>query len=177
MPADDPVRKLALAALDADAQARDLLDASAATATRLAVSVLYRYASDLSYELSPADAQKLASDDAAQADLAGLIAANAFAYMPRQAAAASGAVSRRESGTAVLTLTPSQAEPGQVYLGIELFDPEAPPPVHLFIRHADGPWRRIQLPPFSGARAQMLLDATGETASALADPETEVYLR
>lgn len=177
MPADDPVRKLALAALDADAQARDLLDTSAATVKRLAFSALYRYASDPSFELSPADAQKLASDDAAQADLARLIAANAFTYMPRQAAAASGAVSRRESGTAVLTLTPSQAEPGQVYLGVEILDPEAVPPVHLFFRHADGPWRRLQLPPFSGTKAQMLLDAGGGTASALADPETEVYLR
>jgi len=175
MPADDPVRELALAALDADAEARRLLEPGAAS--RIAFSVLYRFAVDPGFELGPADARKLAADPAAQADLDRLLRDNAFAYMPRQAAAASGSVERRETEAAILTLTPSKADPGQIYLGVELLDFEATPPRQLFARPDGGPWLRLVLPAFSGSRAQLLLTADIDIAAALADPKTEVCLR
>lgn len=176
MPADDPVRKLALAALDADAQARALL-APRTAAVRIAFPVLYRYASDPGFELSSADAEKLAFDPAAQADLERLISANALTYMPRQVAAASGDVRRRETDAAILTLTPSKADTDQIYLGIELRDAEAPPPVQLFATTPDASWLRLALPPFSALRAQVLLDGRSDIARTLSDPRAEVYLR
>ncbi len=176
MPADDPVRKLALSAIDADTQARDLLSPGAATG-RVAFPLLYRYANDPGYELSPENARKLASDPAAQADLERLISAAAIAYVPRQAAAASGDVRRRETEAAVLTLIPSKADAGQVYLGIELRNPEGSMPVQLFTGKPGASWLRLALPAFSAARAQVLLDANSDIAQLLSDPGAEVYLR
>lgn len=175
MPADDPVRKLALAALDADAQARDLMTPSDAAA-RISFSDLYRYVMDPDFELPPAALARLATDPAAAADLERLIAARSFAHMPRHAAAATTGHVRRETDAAVLTLTPSRATPSQIYLVIELSDPDAAPPQQLFTRAAGGAWTRIQLPKFVNARTQVLLEAGGDAAVALSDPETEVYL-
>lgn len=177
MTADDPVRKLALAALDADAQARDLLLPEAGAVKRIAFSVLYRYATDPAYQLSPAENELLAGDGAAQADLARLIADGAIAYIPQQAAAASGGPVRRESDTAVVTLTPSRADDGQVYLGIELRDPERTPPLQMFVIQANAGWHSIELPEFVNGRAQLLMKADSDIARALGDTEFEVYLR
>jgi len=176
MPADDPIRKLALAALDADAQARALLSPEGARA-RVSFSDLYRYANDPGFVLAPELGARLAVDDAAQADLAHLLANGAFAHIPRQAAAASGAVERRETEKAVLVLTPSRAGAGEVYLSIELRDASARPPSQLFARKTGEAWQRLALPVFSDAQTQVLLDADAALARALADPETEVYLR
>jgi len=176
MPADDPIRELALAALDADAQARALLTPGG-TPARISFADLYRYANDPDFVLSPECAARLAADDAAQADLARLLTVGAFAHMPRQAAAASGSVVRRETERAVLSLTSSRAAADEVYLGVELRDADARPPTHLFAGRAGQAWLRLALPPFSGGHAQVLLNAEADIARALADPETEVYLR
>lgn len=175
MPADDPVRDLALAALDADAQARELLTPGA-TAARIAFSDLYRYATDPDFELPPSVRARLATEPAAAADLERLLSARSFTYMPRQAAAATSGPIRRETDDAILTLTPSLATPNQTYLVIELRDTEAQPPAQLFARRADGAWERVPLPAFASARTQVLLETDGEVAAALFDPETEVYL-
>ena len=174
MPADNPVRDLALAALDADAQARELM--TPVTAARIAFSDLYRYATDPAFELSPSAQALLESDPNAAADLERLLAARPFTYMPRQAAAATSGPVRRETDAAILTLTPSRAAPDQTYLVIELVDPGAPPPAQLFARSADGGWTRIPLAKFDSARVQVLLETNGETVAVLSDPETEVYL-
>lgn len=175
MPADDPVRNLALAALEVDAQARDLLKPGAES--RIAFSDLYRYATDPAFDLPPGVKAKLAADPTAAADLERIIAAQPFAHMPRQAAAATDDAVRRETDAAVLTLTPSRAAPTQVYLGIQLADKENTGPRQLFARTVSGAWVRETLPAFSGGRAQVLLEADGDMARALGDPETEVYLR
>lgn len=175
MPADDPVRNLALAALDADAQARDLLEP--VVTPRIAFSDLYRYATDPAFELPSAVKARLDGDPEAAADLERIIAAQPFTYMPRQAAAATDGAVRRETDVAVLTLTPSRAVPTQTYLGIELADGNAAGPRQLFARTGSGAWLRVTLPVFSGGRIQVLLEAGGDMARALADPETEVYLR
>lgn len=177
MTADDPVRKLALAALDADAQARDLLLPEAGAQKRIAFSVLYRYATDPAYQLSPAENALLAGDAAAQADLARLIADGAIAYMPQQAAAASEGPVRRETDAAVVTLTPSRADVGQNYLGIELRDPERKPPVQMFVTRTNAIWHCIELPEFVNGRAQLLVEADSDIVRALCDMESEVYLR
>lgn len=175
MPADDPVRDLALAALDADAQARELLTPGAIGA-RIAFSDLYRYATDPDFELPPSAQARLASDPASAANLERLLAERPFTYMPRQAAAATSGSVRRETDAAVVTLTPSLAAPDQTYLVVELVDTGARPPAQLFARTVKGGWIRIPLPAFANARAQVLLDTNGEAVAALTDPETEVYL-
>ena len=92
MPADDPVRSLALAALDADAQARDLLEPG--VTPRIAFSDLYRYATDPAFELPSAVKARLDGDPVAAADLERIIAARPFTYMPRQATAATDGARR-----------------------------------------------------------------------------------
>lgn len=175
MPADDPVRNLALAALDADAQARGLLKPG--VKSRIAFSDLYRYATDPAFDLTLGAKAKLANDPAAAADLERIIAVQAFAHMPRQAAAATDGAVRRETDAAVLTLTPSRAIPAQLYLGIELTDKDNAGPRQLFARTVSGAWWRVRLPEFIGGRAQVLLEADADMARALGDPKTEVFLR
>lgn len=176
MATEDPVRTLALAALDADAQARDLL--APGDGVRLSFSELYRYVNDPAFDLSPSAADKLSADAAAAADLERLISVRPFAYMPRQAAAASSGNVRRETDNAVLTLTPSRATPVQVYLGVEITHTgDEGVPTHLFVRAPSAAWLRQPLPEFSGNRVQILLEADSAVVSALGNPETEVYLR
>lgn len=176
MPADDPRKTLALAALDADAAARDLLEQGAVQG-RLSFAVLYRFATDPAFELSAEELRRLDADPAGQADLQRLIARDTRVHLPRQAAAASGRVERREAEQAVLTMIPSRADPQQVYLSVKMTDTEATPPTQLFVRRKDGTWRRLTLPEFAGGEVQMLLAADSDIAEAFAVPESEVYLR
>lgn len=173
MPADDPQTQLALAALDADAAARAL---SGGTPSRPSFAELYAYATDPAFEARPALLAALVRDPSLRAELRRLLGNVAKHSFPRQAAAASGAVARREVVGAMLALTISRADPGQAYLGIELTDPAAPPPSVLSLVGGDGAPVRLTLPAFAGGAVQMLLETAGETYRLLADPETEVFL-
>lgn len=175
MPADDPIINLALAALDADHQARSLL-AEPDTGRRIAFSVLYAYATNVAFTPPTDFAVRLADDPRAAADLKRLIANRAFSHLPTLAAAASGTVRRRETAEAVLTLTPSRADPAYVYLLIELVDAAAAMPVLLFVRSTDGDWHKLPLPTFTEAAAQLILEADGAIARALGDAAAEAYL-
>jgi hypothetical protein len=176
MPADDPIRELALAAIDADHQITQLLQSGAAHA-RIPISTLYRFATDPGFDMSAELAARLDHDAVAQADLERIIAKSAMLHMPRLAAAASETNARRETDQAVLTLTPSRADPGQVYLIIELRDPDAPRPSQLFAGSAGTLWCKLSLPPFSGSRTQVLIESDDAVVVALANPESVVYLR
>jgi len=176
MPAKNPIHQLALAAIDADAQARELLTATGGS-QQISFSMLYAYVNDPLFDL-PADFETLLiMDEAAQANLNRLLENASLAYMPVLAAASSGNVTRRETDAAIMTLTPSRAEPQQIYLKIEIKDPDARMPRQFFIRRAGEPWIRADLPDFSNAQTQILLEANSPVAQALGAPDGEVYLR
>lgn len=175
MPADEFIINLALAALDADHQMRELLT-EPGTGRRVAFPLLYTYATNVAF-VPPADfSARLADDPRAAADLQRLIANRAFSHVSSLAAAASGKVLRRETAEAVLTLTPSRANPAHVYLRIELVDAAVQAPAQLFVHASDGTWHKLPLPAFTEAAAQILLEADGAIARALSDIAAEAYL-
>lgn len=175
MPAEDRIRELALAAIDARALAADLLRPSEAQ-PRIPFSTLVAYASDSSFTPSPGFEARLAADARASADLRRLLANVARVRAPRLAAAASGAAAMRETDAARLTLTPSRVRPDQAYLRIILNDSSGVPPTVLVAGAADGSWHRLVLPPFTDGETQLLLDADAPAAGAFADPDAELFL-
>ncbi len=176
MPADDPIRKLALAAIDADRQI-DVLLSPVEGGGPLAISTLFRYVNDPGFELSDDAARRLAEHPAAMADLERLIAQSALVHLPTLAAAASDKVTRRETEHAVIFMTPSRTDPEQVYLSIDMVDPAARQPTHLFAGLPGSDWHKLALPPFAGARAQVLLEAGHPIFTILGNPQSVVYLR
>jgi len=176
MPTDDPIRNLALAAIDADRQIKTFLQPGVKR-ENIAISTLFRYANDPGYEL-PADlAQHLENDPIAQANLMRIISNAALEHIPMLAAAASDTVTRRETDKTVLILTPSRADPAQIYLTIEMKDPEAARPSQIFVSSAEGQWHKLQLAPFVGVRTQTILESEHEVIVALSHPEAVVYFR
>ncbi|MEX2311249.1 MAG: hypothetical protein WD624_02230, partial [Rhodospirillales bacterium] len=174
MPADDPIRNLALAAIDAERQIDAMMQPVAGSGL-LAFSTLFRYANDPGFELSDDAARCLAKNPAAMADLERLIAQSALVHLPTLAAAASETLTRRETAEAIILMTPSRADPGQVYLSIDLMDAEAKRPTHLFAGSSGVDWHKLVLPPFAGPRTQVLLEAGHPILAALGDPRSVVY--
>lgn len=176
MPADNPIHDLALAAIDADAQAKELLIAGDSS-SQIPFSTLYAYVNNRSF-VPPIDFERLLEGDlTAQKNLNRLLEKASLAYMPMLAAASSGDVTKRETDDAVITLTPSRAEPDQIYLKIVIKDLNAKMPIHLFARQNDGSWIREALPDFISGEAQILLETKSPVAQILSAPDGEVYLR
>ncbi len=172
----DDITALALAGIDANAGASALL-IQPHVRTRLPFSTLYAYASDPTFDATQTFRARLAGDPKAQHDLSRLLARVAFAHMPRQAAAASADVVRRESAQATITLTPSRTEAGQVYVIITLTDPGVRAPTRLTVQDRVGAFLDFDLGPFSAGRVQFLLAETDAVVTALRDTGTEVFLR
>lgn len=175
MPADDPIAKLALAALDAAAEVDALVQPGAA-AGRPGFQVLYAYATDPAFRPPAGFADMLAADAALRGDLARLLGNVSAIAMPRLAAAASGRVDRREVAGASLRLIPSQSRPAQTYLTVTLTDPAAAPKQMIVIGEGVGVLR-LDLPAPSDGAVQVILDTDGPMALALGDPQTEVFFR
>ena len=102
MPADQPASKLALAALEAEAQAADLL--TGGTPSRPPFGVLYAYAVNPDASMPAHLAAALATNRDLCADFARLLQNFGALRMPRLAAAASGLATVRESGSATARL-------------------------------------------------------------------------
>lgn len=176
MPADNPIHDLALAAIDADVQANELLAVRNGT-LQISFSILYAYVNDPSF-VPPANFESLlVADDKAQANLELLLKKASLAYMPILAAASSGDATRRETDMVIITLTPSRAEPDQMYLKIEMKDSSAPLPTQLFVRRVGDAWIRKDLPDFANATTQLLLEARSPITQVLSAPDGEAYLR
>ena len=176
MPADTPAEKLALAAIDADLQITGLISEGNAKA-RIPFSKIYAYVNDPNFTDTDDFEKSLAKDQAAQTDLDRLLEKSALLFMPKLAAASSGSVTRRETDDALITLTPSRAEPDQLYLQIEMKDLNAFVPTRMYARLDNTPWLRLNLPSFVNAKAQVLLSAGDKIAQIIAAPDGEVYLR
>ena len=71
---------------------------------------------------------------------------------------------------------PSRAEPGHVYLTVELIERVVTPPQQLFVLAADGTWQKLVLPPFSEGVTQLILGAEDKIVQALGDSGSEAYL-
>lgn len=173
MPADDRVTEIALAAIDADAAARAL---AGGVPSRPSMSVLYVFATDPAFTPPPGFKQALLADPAMRGDLRRLLKNLALHTGARQAAAASGLVTRRDAGSATMTLTPSRTRPEQAYLQVELTDPAGDAPTSLMLMGADGNSASVSLPPFADGAAQVLLSTADDAYRLFADPGSEAFL-
>lgn len=174
MATEPQAKELALAALDAAAQAQALH--TVGPASRVAFAALYKFVTDPGFSPPPGFSEALAGDAKAAADVEGLLRKFRLMHMPRLAAASDGAARRRVSDAATLTLTPSRARQGQLYVVLELTDPAASAPRQLMVRQTGGGWLRRALAQFADGRMQLLVEEDDPLIAALSDPEAEVYL-
>ncbi len=180
----DDRHPLSPAAIDLAERALDVLDdtdhlqdgVQAAAPRAVAFGELYAYATDPAYQASPALTQALGRDLALRRDLERLLRNTATQHLPRVAAASSGAIQARETETCRIAFRPSRADPGQIYVILEMKAPGAEAPSVLFAFSPDRRWVRLPLPEASDGRIQVLLDADSEVLQALRDIHTEVYL-
>jgi len=176
MPADSPVNELALAAIEADAQAK-ALRTSRNELNKIPFSMLYAFVNDPQF-IPPLDFNaQINADNDAQQNLDLLLEKASLVHMPMLAAASSGDSILRETDAATIRLTASRAEPEQVYLQIQMKDVDAPMPSRLFVRKSGEQWIRMNLSEFVDAKVQELLAANDPVTQALNAPDSEVYLR
>ena len=176
----DAIAKLALAGIDAEAQAKGLLSPSSAR-TRLPFTMLHVYASDPSFDMSDSFRVRLAADARAQDDLSRLMARTAFAYMPAPSGGGQCGQHRccapRDHAGDDHPHTHPRADDAQVYLIITLSDAEAKAPTRLTLKDRTGVFLDFDLGPFSAGRVQLLLRDDNSIVTALRDAESEVFLR
>ncbi len=94
-----------------------------------------------------------------------------------RAAASSGAITTRDGTGFHMTLRQSRADRGQIYLIIRLGPTVIAPPSLLFVISDHDGCKRIKLPEPTDGVVQMLLDVNSDLATALRDPNTDVFLR
>ena len=110
-------------------------------------------------------------------DLARMLERVSFAALPVLAAAATGdqPTAVRTGDGVRLTLSPSRAEPSQVYATIDLTD-RSVTPRRLVVLSTDGATTDLVLPnPVDGV-IQVLLEAGAPVLEALGDPDSRIYL-
>lgn len=118
-------------------------------------------------------------DSALQPACRRFLARTGPAYAPRLAAAASpGLAQTREGEGCRISLRPSRADAGQVYVVVELTRdvPSGALPRTLVLLLRDGTFSRFALPEPDGNLYQMLAEADSSLVQNLALPETEVFL-
>ena len=176
MPADNPINDLALAAIEANAQAK-VLQRSGTELDQIPFSTLYAYVNDSQFRPPTNFSAQIDADEKAQQNLDLLLEKASLAHMPMLAAASSGDTILRETDAAIIRLTPSKAEPEQVYLQVQMKDAGASMPLRLFVRKSGEQWIRMDLSKFVDAKVQELLLVNDPVTQALNAPDSEVYLR
>ncbi len=184
VPLTAPEGRLIEAALDAAAETAALRrrppDATTVDPTRgkgenvgrLPFARLYGHATGAA---DPAVGRALADDAALLADYRRLLGNLATVHFPKVAAASSGALEHRQIAGARLTLRGSRADADQVYLIVQLDDTTRAPTALIATLDAAGA-TRLDLPPFQGGRAQLLLDKSSAVVQAFQNINAEVHL-
>jgi len=143
------------------------------------LSRLYEYASQAARGDDAEVEEALGRDPRLSADLRLLLEKTALHYLPRAAAAAGSEPVRERHGEGCrVRLQPSRAEPGQLYVIIEVLPPSAPvdTPRALFVCDAENRCRRYLLPEPREGVVQLLAEAHSDLVRALEDTRSEVYL-
>ncbi len=143
------------------------------------LSRLYDYATQAARDDDAAVEKALERDPRLAADLRLLLEKTALRHVPRAAAAGSGPVRERHGEGCRVRLQPSRAEPGQLYVIIEVAPPApaAEAPRTLFVCDAENRCRRYLLPEARDGVVQLLAEAQSDLVRALEDIRSEVYLR
>jgi len=176
--ADSPdTQDLALRAIDAAAQAEQLMRPEEGRAVRPSFTALYQYVHGQRTQAWDNFAEVMRMYPDVAANFEHLLQNDAFATMPQLAAAAGEAVQRREYDGYVLMTTESRAEPDQVYLSIETGVDLVDLPHRLFMKTIDESWYELEIPPMTNGRAQIVLDKQDQAVHAFGQPDTVLYIR
>lgn len=98
-------------------------------------------------------------------------------HVPRAMAAASDDIDIRESADCRISIQPSEAAPGQVYVIVELTHASSRDPKVMHLMGAGDVYHRTELPEFYDGVAQLIVEATSEIITLIQDPDTEVFLK
>jgi hypothetical protein len=156
---------------------RQTLSAMREVPPAISFSRLWRFASGETTQ----DAELLVAlrrDKKLNADFNALLQKVSWDHLVQVAAASTDEALRlRETDLCAIRIETSKAEPDQVYVIIELKDPEADAPGSLFVTSTDGILESLELPEDQGGIIQLLLQSDDAVLLALQDHRTEVYLR
>jgi hypothetical protein len=98
-------------------------------------------------------------------------------HVPRAMAAASDDIDVREGPDCRISIQPSEAAPGQVYVIVELTRAGSRQPKVMHLMGAAGAYHRTELPEFHDGIAQLIVEGASEIITAIQDPDTEVFLK
>ena len=170
-------RDLALQALDAVAQAEQLMQPEEGRVNRPSFTELYQYVHGQRTEAWDNFDEVLRMYPDVGASFEHLLKNAAFATMPQLAAAAGESIQRREHDGYILVMTESRAEPDQVYLSIETGVDLVDQPRRVYMKTIDESWYELSIPPMTNGRAQIVLDKENQAVRTFGQPDTVVYIR
>ena len=162
--------------LDQDSVRQTMTDLRDAT-PGIPFSRLWRFASgEVTHDAGLLAA--LRQDKKLTADFNALLQKISWSHFPQVAAASTDeTLSLRETDLCTIRIEPSRAEPNQVYVIIELKDPDASAPGSLITSASDGSLESMELPTDQSGVIQLLLEKDNALLIALSDHSTEVFLR
>ena len=144
---------------------------------RFGFQELYAYAVDPGSAQGDRVEAAIARDPRLAAELRHLLEKVSTYHGPRMAAASTGSLSSRRGSGFSITLRASRAEPSQIYVLIEMIEPEGATPRTLFVSQHDHRVLKHALPDVDGDTIQLLAEGDSELVQALRDPGSEVFLR
>ena len=144
---------------------------------RLGFQDLYAYVADPDCAAAEQIEAAMAADPRLADDLRCLLEKTSLYHGPRMAAASTGSLSSRRGSGFSITLRASRAEPSQIYVVIEVIEPDGGTPKTLFVSQRDHRVLKHSLPEVDGDTIQLLAEGDSELVQALRDPGSEVFLR
>lgn len=153
--------------------ATDLLTQHRDAPAPISFGRLYSFATGADSADDPDLRQALRDNPRLCQDLDRLLESTALCRFPRVAAASSGAVESREEKGFRITLHPSRAEAGQVYLLIRLQEPIAP---RTLIVRRGNTYEKHALPEARDGVIQVLTEEGSPLVRAVRDIGTEIFL-
>lgn len=143
----------------------------------LSASRLYAYASgQLSYPQADIE-QGLSGNLTLRRTYKGMIEKISAFQLPEAIAASDDGLPSREGDGCRIHMKPSAAEPGQVYVIVELTRDRHAAPKTLVVCDADDNCYYLNLPEARNGIAQAIVDRGSDVFKMLADPKSTAYLR
>ena len=144
---------------------------------RIGFSDLYAFATGSDSMMDEELERAVENDVQLRDDLDRLLDETALYQSERVAAASTGKVDMREGEGFEIRLHKSRAAPQQIYIIIELKDPEAAPPTAMFLCGSRPLYQKRLLPKMQDGTIQILTNSDSDLVEALRDIKTRVFLR
>jgi len=154
----------------AQAQKRGML-------AQVSMTRLYNYARGISGEEDVEIVKALTENLMLRRILKTMVTGAAMYHLPEAMAASTEDLPAREGDGCRIRMEESRAEPDQVYVIVELSNPEAETPSALVVCDEDMMCRQFVLPEARGGIAQLIAERGSHLVQMLANPKSEAYLK